>query len=118
MNTLNELPSLDALAAAVASRLAGQIPKGIPTGEPDPELPPGSLFPSGGTVPDFRVSAQVAIAGVEYTQSTQFNSVTTPWYGQDNSVPLVAYKTLVARVPHRASWRLGRRCAHGHACHR
>jgi hypothetical protein len=98
MNTPNELPSLDALAAAVASRLAGQIPKGIPTGEPDPELPPGSLFPSGGTVPDFRVSAQVAIAGVEYTQSTQFNSVTTPWYGQDNSVPLVAYKTLVARV--------------------
>ena len=103
MKDPDEIPTLDALADAVAARLSGRTPKPFgPTGltvEPDPELPPGRYAgQKDSQLPWFQVGSRVAIAGVEYTQSVQYNSITTPRYANDNSIPLVAYKTLVARV--------------------
>lgn len=103
----NDLPNLDDLAEAIAARLTrrlgvrglpGQVGE-APSGEPDAELPPGwkrdqledgwqQLFSE----------ASVGIESIEFTQSIQFNSAVTPGYGTPNSVPLVAYKTLVARA--------------------
>lgn len=94
---------IDAIAAAVARRLAGPGqaigafgPPG-PIGEPDAELPPGWRPP---LQPDDigLVGARAGIEGIEYTQSTQYNSSTTNRYGDDNAVPLVAWKTLVVRA--------------------
>ena len=48
--------------------------------------------------PDIRADAPLAIAGVEYTQSTQYNSSAGGGYGPDNGVSLVAYKTMAVRA--------------------
>ena len=110
--------NLDDLAEAVAVRLAGRLgaagfparPGGHPAGEPDAELPPGWRGPElldDGWQRLFS-EASVGIDSVELTQSVQFNSAVTPGYGAANSVPLVAYKSLVARVyPSVRSGRLG-----------
>ena len=99
MQNPSEVPTLDALADAVAARLFGRIPLG-PTGGPESGLPPG-LPPRpqlDDPVHDLRVGASVGIAGVEFTQSIQYNGTSGPSYGDDNSVPLVAYKTMVVRA--------------------
>src|SRR4051794_20875490 len=44
------------------------------------------------------LSARLAVAGVELTQSTQYSSAAGGGYGPDNGVPLVALKTLVVRA--------------------
>jgi hypothetical protein len=92
----NDLPALDDLVDAVVARLAGRLPKG-PLG--DPVLPPGvepqiPVMP----IPQFFTGARLRIAGVEFTQSTQHHGAAGPSYGADNSVPLVAYKPMVARA--------------------
>lgn len=98
-----DLPALDqlidAIADGVAARLAGRLPTG-PLGELPPGLPPGIELP-GGKIPhpdDLLSGARLRISGVEFTQSTQHHGSAGPGYGPDNSVPLVAYKALVARV--------------------
>jgi hypothetical protein len=93
-----DLSRLDDLADAVAVRLGNRLGRG-PAGEPDPRLPAG-LEPPVGNDPrkDFLVGSRVGIAGVEYTQSTQFNGSAGASYGRDNAVPLVAYKTMVVRA--------------------
>ena len=112
-----DLPNLDDLAEAVAARLAGRLgvpgvpgrPGGSPGGEPDAELPPGWRRPEqldDGWQQLFS-QASVGMASVEFTQSIQFNSAVTPLYGTANSVPLVAYKTLVAGHPSVRPGRLG-----------
>jgi hypothetical protein len=96
MQTSNDILEFDALADALASRLSGRIGFG-PTGEPSPQLPPGvPRFDDPRS--DFLVGASLRIAGVEFTQSIQHNGSAGPSYGRDNAVPLVAYKTMVARV--------------------
>ena len=98
-----DLPALDqltdAIAAAVAARLAGQLPTG-PLGGLPPGLLPG-IEPPGGRIPrpdDVLVGSTLRISGVEFTQSTQHHGSAGPGYGPDNSVPLVAYKPMVVRV--------------------
>lgn len=105
MDPANEAPSLDALADTIAARSAVQLTNGslapvVPRGEPDLERPPTLPPFNQSQIPNPRIDfgSRVAIAGVEYTQSVQYNSVTTPTYGDDNSVSLVAYKTLVVRM--------------------
>ena len=98
MQNPNDISGLDALADALASRLSGRLSYG-PTGGPEPGLPPGlpprtQIEPR----PDFLIGATVGIAGVEYTQSIQYNGSAGPSYGDDNAVPLVAYKTMVVRA--------------------
>jgi hypothetical protein len=94
MQDPRDLTGLDALVDAVAARLSGRIPfgpgggPGLPSGTPQLEDP----------LTGFRVGSSVGIAGVEYTQSIQYNGTSGPSYGPDNAVPLVAYKTMVARV--------------------
>ncbi|HTE21139.1 MAG TPA: hypothetical protein VK689_22465, partial [Armatimonadota bacterium] len=99
MQNFNDDSSLDALADAVAARLAGRTSFG-PSGGPTPQLPVD--WPQRPQLDDplagLRAGARVGIAGVEYTQSIQFNGDSGPSYGPDNAVPLVAYKTMVARV--------------------
>lgn len=99
MQNPNDIHGLDALADAIAARLSGRIPFG-PTGDPDPRLPPGweSRPQIDDPLRDLRVGASVGIAGLEFTQSIQYNGSAGPSYGRDNAVPLVAYKTMVARV--------------------
>jgi hypothetical protein len=113
-----DVPDLDALADAVAARLAGRLgvpgvpgrPAGLPAGD-DAGLLPGWIKPEqleDGWQQVFS-EASVGIDSVEFTQSTQFNSAVTPGYGTDNSVPLVAHKMLVVRVyPGVRSSRFGR----------
>lgn len=93
------------LAHTIAARSAVQLTNGslapvVPRGEPDLERPPTLPPFNQSQIPNPRIDfgSRVAIAGVEYTQSVQYNSVTTPTYGDDNSVSLVAYKTLVVRM--------------------
>lgn len=102
--TLASPELLDALAEAVAARLAEFPARGLPgpigpIGEPDAELPPGwRPLPQPDTGGIGQVGARVGIDGIEYTQSTQYNSTVTRRYGDDNAVPLVAWKTLVVRA--------------------
>ena len=100
MSSSGDVPSLDALADAVAARLAGRRPPGPygPTGEPDLELPPGWRPPGEWTGPHLSTAARLRIAGIEYTQSVQHSGAVPPSYDADNAVPLVAYKPLVVRV--------------------
>jgi hypothetical protein len=44
------------------------------------------------------VQAQLALAGLELTQSIQYNGAVGTSYGDDNSIPLVALKPLVVRA--------------------
>lgn len=90
--------SLDALTDLVAARLASRQPASGGMGDGLPTLP--WLSPSQGIdLRDPRLSgATLTIAGVEFTQSIQHHGAVGTSYGPDNSVPLVAYKTLVARV--------------------
>src|SRR4029078_10208300 len=48
--------------------------------------------------PGLRVQAQLALAGLELTQSIQHNGTVGTSYGDDNSIPLVALKPLVVRA--------------------
>jgi hypothetical protein len=108
-----ESPDLDALADAIAQRLGARFPGGLrpigiptpgvpgsggPYGEIDPERPP---FPpdayTSGTVGNLPRTS-LAIAGMELTQSIQYSGAAGVTYGNDNAIPLVALKTLVARV--------------------
>jgi hypothetical protein len=88
------LDSLDAITARRAARL-----RFGPIGEPVPGLP-GPLEPPRRPDPtdDLHAQPSIGIAGVEFTQSIQYNGITSPTHGRDNAVQLVAYKTLVARV--------------------
>ena len=105
MNNPDQTATLDALADAVAKRIAArtsfpQTGPLQPRGEPDPELPqfPPQGLPGYTPLGPLQVGSRVGIAGIEYTQSIQYNSVSSPRYGDDNTIPLVAYKALVARV--------------------
>lgn len=106
-------PELDALADAIAQRLGarfpGGIPKlgiptpgipspGIPIGEPDLERPNLPWDPHLNAGADVLPRPRLGIAGMELTQSIQYNGAAGPSYGADNAVPLIALKTLVARV--------------------
>jgi hypothetical protein len=96
---------LDALADALVQRLLPNLPVNVPGVpmpgvplEPDPErayLP--KPVPSGGAV-DIFLRERIGIAGIELTQSIQHHGAAGTSYGEDNAVPLVALKTLVARV--------------------
>jgi hypothetical protein len=74
-----DIPELDSLVDAIASRIAGRIPQA--------------------TLPDIFSGSRLRIEGVEFTQSTQHHGVAGQGgWEPDNSVPLVAYKDLVVRV--------------------
>jgi hypothetical protein len=91
-------PDIAALTAAVAKNLGGLL-QGLPgLHQPDAELPPVLWDPPTQRPDDLLPKRQLAIAGVELTQSIQFNGAVGTSYGIDNSIPLVALKTLVARV--------------------
>src|SRR5690349_4095118 len=85
-------PQLDDLVDAVAQRLAGRLPTQPTVSDPallnSPQQLPGGL----------RVQAQLALAGLELTQSIQYNGTVGTSYGDDNSIPLVALKPLVVRA--------------------
>ena len=94
-------PDLDALTTAVAQRLAGQIPGlSFPTAprQPDLELPPVLWDPLNQRPDDLFPRRRLVIAGVELTQSIQYNGAVGASYGTDNSIPLSALKTLAVRV--------------------
>ena len=92
MNTEPALSPLDALADAIALRLARGMP--MPDG-PFPELPQFPDWPPGRIEPDLARRTRLAISGIELVQVTQhFQSAN----GADNSVPLVALKPLVVRA--------------------
>ena len=92
MNTEPALPPLDALADAIALRLARGMP--MPDG-PLPELPQFPDWPPGRIEPDLARRTRLTISGIELVQVTQhFQSA----HGADNSVPLVALKPLVVRA--------------------
>ena len=83
MKKPNDIPELDALADPVGARLAERMPVGL-KGEADPELVPlEPQLPSQVPIRGFRVGSRLAISGIEYTQSVQYNSLTTPKYGND-----------------------------------
>jgi hypothetical protein len=92
MNTQPALPSLDALADAVALRLARGMPM---PGEPMPGLPQLPGWPPGQVEPDLARRARLVVDGLELTQVTQhFRSR----HGEDNTVPLVALKPMLVRA--------------------
>ena len=92
MSTEPALPSLDALAEAIALRLACGMP--MPDG-PLPELPQFPDWLPGRIEPDLARRTRLAISGIELIQVTQhFQSA----HGADNSVPLVALKPMVVRA--------------------
>lgn len=95
----SDLSGLDALADAVAARLAGRVPFG-PSGEPGPQVPglPDSVPQIDDPRHDLQAGTSVGIGGVEFTQSIQYNGSSGPSYGPDNAVPLVAYKAMVVRA--------------------
>jgi hypothetical protein len=90
-----EGPELDAIVAAVARRLAGTFPNR--PAQPDPENPPLLWDPP--QLPDILWPRRhLALAGLELTQSIQYNGAVGVSYGDDNSIPLVALKPLVVRA--------------------
>lgn len=92
---------LDALTTAVAQQLAAQIPglsPSLPPRQPDPELPPVLWDPPTPLPDELFPRRRLVIAGVELTQSIQYNGTVGTSYGADNFVPLVALKTLAVRV--------------------
>jgi hypothetical protein len=114
-------PELDALADAIAQRLGARLPADIsdrnipniptagitnpgipipggPIGKPDLERPNLPWDPHFNAGADVLPRARLVIAGMELTQSIQYNGAAGPTYGSDNAVPLIALKTLVARV--------------------
>lgn len=98
-----DLPSdgdaLDRLAEIVAERvLQGLHPTGIGGRVPALEEPQLPSFPSREGIVDAPRPATLHVAGVELTQSIQHHGAAGPSYGTDNSVPLVALKSLVARA--------------------
>ncbi len=90
----------EALAEAVAKRLSDRFPGSPKPGNdvplfPRPQLPWEPMTP----LPDDLLRRRkLGIAGMELTQSIQHHGTAGPSYGADNSVPLVALKTLVVRV--------------------
>lgn len=96
MQNPNDLPGLDDLVDAIAARLAGRF-QFRPTGEAPPGLPPGfvPLPQLDDSFRDVRIGGSIGIDSIELTQSIQHHGTA---YGTDNSVQLVAYKTMVARV--------------------
>src|SRR5512145_1913282 len=82
---------IDALVDAVIEKLRGL------SGEPDLERRP-AIGPRLEQLSELLPVRRLGIAGMELTQSTQHHGAAGPTYGADNSVPLVALKTLVVRV--------------------
>src|SRR4029450_217571 len=83
---------VDAIADRVLGKLTGRPNQG-PTGEPAPQLPD---LPGGRKdVPPLVFHPRLHIQGLELTQSTQYYGT---GYGPDNSVPIVALKSLVVRA--------------------
>ena len=108
-----EIPNLDALTDAIVQRLSQRFPGGLrPIGIPTPGIPGsggpfGEIDPERPNLPfdgphnsgaDTLPRARLGIAGMELTQSIQYSGAVGTSYGDDNSIPLVALKTLVARV--------------------
>jgi hypothetical protein len=106
-------PELDALVDAIAQRLVARFPgiipapgipspgipnPGGPIGEPDLERPNLPWDPRTSASADVLPRPRLGIAGMELTQSIQHHGAAGPSYGADNSVPLIALKTLVVRV--------------------
>ncbi|GAC1323101.1 MAG: hypothetical protein NVSMB2_20640 [Chloroflexota bacterium] len=90
---------LDGLVNAVTERVLQSLASGGQATSVTPDagrLPQG--YTSGGVFADIPLHDELAIAGVELTQSTQYNSSVSGGYGPENGVPLVALKTLVARA--------------------
>ncbi len=73
---------LDTLATRIASKLGVPVP-GLGADRP---------------LVDIRSTTALLVASVEYTQSIQFNGTAGQGYGPNNSVRLVAYKSMVARA--------------------
>ena len=92
---LSEGPELDAIVAAVARRLAGRFPN---PAQPDPERPPLLWDPPRQLPDELWPRLRLALAGLELTQSIQYNGAVGSSYGDDNSIPLVALKPLVVRA--------------------
>ena len=91
-----EGPELDAIVAAVARRLSGSFPNR--PAQPDPERAP-LLWDPRDQLPDILWPRRhLALAGLELTQSIQYNGAVGASYGDDNSIPLVALKPLVVRA--------------------
>ena len=93
---------IEAIVDAVLKRLqiglGGASPISMQQGEPDlgrPQLPWDPL--DEGPVPYLR-RRKLQISGMELTQSIQHHGAAGQSFGADNAVPLVALKTLVARV--------------------
>lgn len=83
---------LDALAGAVLARLRG-------LDQPRPDLPQGvPLVPERPNLPDLLPRRRLGVAGIELTQAIQHHGAAGQSHGADNAVPLVALKTMVARV--------------------
>jgi hypothetical protein len=93
---LSEGPELDAIVAAVARRLAGRFPNH--PAQPDPERPPLLWDPPHQLPDELWPRRHLALAGLELTQSVQYNGAVGVSYGDDNSIPLVALKPLVVRA--------------------
>lgn len=99
-------PEFDALVSAIAAKLASKTPANpgtdaafmpTPDGTPLPQIPwdPPAQLPDP-LIPKRRLG----LLGVELTQSTQHQTAGEHRgsYGDDNSVPLVALKSMVVRV--------------------
>ncbi|MCC7341745.1 MAG: hypothetical protein IT170_11725 [Bryobacterales bacterium] len=91
MNESDELSEMENLAQSVADRLMLNLNLNLASGSPQSR-------PSANSSIDRLTQGTLRVAGVEFTQSTQFNGSSGASYGPDNGVPLVAYKTLVTRV--------------------
>jgi hypothetical protein len=97
MQNPSDTPGFDTLVEAIAAKLSDRALLGS-VGNPAPTLPQVWERPQIDPQTDFLIGAKVGIAGVEYTQSIQYNGSSGPSYGVDNAVPLVAYKTMVVRA--------------------
>ena len=92
MPTPLDASELDAIADVVIARLRG--PDRPLPGLPD-QVP---LVPERPQLPDLLPRRRLGVAGIELTQVIQHHGAAGQSYGVDNGVPLVALKTLVARV--------------------